>query len=131
MHRRASSGARCGSVLATAREKEPIIGRKKVLVLGATGGTGRQVVSQALQQGHEVPALSRSPQRLPISHDDLRVLTGSVTDDVQVLAAAAGGQDVVISTLGVGNCIRWVNTLSFAGSPTFLAPTSRTSSLLR
>ena len=36
---------------------------KKILILGLTGGTGREVVSQALQQGHEVTAFARRPDR--------------------------------------------------------------------
>lgn len=79
---------------------------KKVLVLGATGGTGLQVASQALQQGHDVTAFVRSPQRLTISHAHLRVITGSVTDDVRPLAEAIRGQDVVISALGVGTSLK-------------------------
>ena len=82
------------------------IATKKVLVLGATGGTGQQVVAQALQRGHDVTVLVRSPQRLTTPAERLRVLTGSVTDDGQVLAAAVRGQDVVISTLGVGNSLK-------------------------
>jgi putative NADH-flavin reductase len=78
----------------------------RVLVLGATGGTGREVVSQALEQGHDVTALVRNPQRLAVTRDRLRMLTGSVTDDGQALAAAVPGQDVVISTLGVGNSLK-------------------------
>jgi putative NADH-flavin reductase len=75
---------------------------KKVLVLGATGPTGRQVVSQALDQGYELTAFVRNPKRLPMAHDRLRVLTGDLTDDGQALPAAVHGQDVVISALGVG-----------------------------
>jgi uncharacterized protein YbjT (DUF2867 family) len=37
---------------------------KRLLVLGATGGTGQQIVSHALDQGHDVTALVRSPQKL-------------------------------------------------------------------
>ena len=37
--------------------------RSKILVLGATGGTGRLVVSQALARGHEVTVLVRSPEK--------------------------------------------------------------------
>jgi len=77
----------------------------KVLVLGATGGTGRQVVSQALRQGHDVTVLVRSPEPLTTPSDHLRVLTGSVTDD-DLLAAAVRARDVVISTLGVGKSLK-------------------------
>ena len=79
---------------------------RKILVLGATGGTGQQVVSQALQQGHEVTALVRKPQRLTIADDRLRVIAGSVTDDSQALADAVRAQAVVISTLGVGRSFK-------------------------
>jgi putative NADH-flavin reductase len=79
---------------------------KKVLVLGATGGTGREIVSQALQQGHGVTALVRNPQRLAATHERLRILTGSVTDDGRTFAAAVRDQDVVISALGVGNSLK-------------------------
>ncbi|HEY7634464.1 MAG TPA: SDR family oxidoreductase [Gemmatimonadales bacterium] len=75
---------------------------KKLLVLGATGPTGRQVVTQALEQGHQVTAFVRDPKRLPVEHAHLRVLTGDVTDSGPALPAAVRGQDVVVSALGVG-----------------------------
>ena len=59
-----------------------------------------------MQQGHDVTVFVRSPQRLTVTHDGLRVLTGSVTDDGQALAAAVRAQDVVISTLGVGRSFK-------------------------
>ena len=80
--------------------------RRKVLVLGATGGTGRQLVEQALQLGHDLTALVRRPERLTVGPERLRVLTGSVTDNDEGLAAAVRGQDVVISALGVGKSLK-------------------------
>jgi putative NADH-flavin reductase len=71
-------------------------------VLGATGPTGRQVVTQALELGHEVTAFVRNPKRLPITHNRLRILTGDVLDDGQTLPDAVRGHDAVISALGVG-----------------------------
>lgn len=59
-----------------------------------------------MQQGHEVTALVRSPQRLTAPPDRLRVLTGSVTEDGPALADAVRAQDVVISTLGVGSSLK-------------------------
>jgi putative NADH-flavin reductase len=82
---------------------------RKVLVLGATGGTGRQVVAQAVRLGHTVTALVRDPTRLStrdIAPERLRVVTGSLNDDGSALAAAMQGQDVVISALGVGKSFR-------------------------
>jgi putative NADH-flavin reductase len=77
----------------------------KVLVLGATGGTGQQVVSQALQRGHRVTTLVRDPSRLSVTSERLRVLTGSVTDGA-ALAGAVRDQSAVISALGVGKSLK-------------------------
>ena len=78
----------------------------KLLVLGATGGTGQEVVSQALEKGHLVTAFVRDPSRLKFSADRLRVLTGTVTGDGAPLATAVRGQDVVISALGRGMSLK-------------------------
>jgi putative NADH-flavin reductase len=79
---------------------------KNILILGGTGGTGRLVVSQALQQGHAVTVLVRDPARLSIASNRARVIVGSVTDDAAELAQATRDQDVVISALGVGNSLK-------------------------
>ena len=71
----------------------------KVLILGATGATGRLVVDQALLAGHSVRALVRSPEKLMGSNPALEVVTGQATDPDDV-ARAMSGVDVVISTLG-------------------------------
>lgn len=79
----------------------------KMFVLGATGGTGREVVAQALDAGHDVTVLVRDPARLPAATlERVRVFTGSVTDGESALAAAIRGQDAVISALGVGNSLK-------------------------
>jgi putative NADH-flavin reductase len=49
-----------------------------------------------------VTAFVRDPARLPLVHERLRVVIGDVTDDRPTLREAVGGQDVVISALGVG-----------------------------
>ena len=77
-----------------------------VLVLGATGATGRHVVTRALQLGHLVTTLVRDSQRLRIASDRLRVLTGNVVDDEAALVSAVSRQDAVICTLGVGKSFK-------------------------
>ena len=52
----------------------------KLVVFGATGNTGRNVVEQALEAGHEVTAVARKPPALKISHARLEVLRGDVMD---------------------------------------------------
>src|SRR5919201_5403132 len=78
----------------------------KMLVLGATGGTGREIVSQALQHGHKVTALVRRPEPDAGLPAGVRLLTGTVTDNPEALDDAVRGQEVVISTLGVGKALR-------------------------
>ena len=72
---------------------------RTVLIIGATGGTGRQLVTQALQRGYEVTALVRDPSRLTETNTRLRVVTGDVLDYASI-DAAVRGQDAVISALG-------------------------------
>ena len=67
--------------------------------MGATGGTGRQLVAQALERGHEVTALVRDRSRLPIEHPQLRVVQGDVLDYASV-EGAVRSQEAVISALG-------------------------------
>jgi putative NADH-flavin reductase len=75
---------------------------KNLLVLGATGGTGREVVSQALAAGHNVTVLVRDARRVPMVTDRLQVVQGDVTGESPTLSDVMLGQDAVISTLGVG-----------------------------
>jgi len=70
-----------------------------LVILGATGGTGRLVVEQALAAGHTVTALVRSPEKLTSSNSRLRVITGRATDAHDVARALADA-DALISTLG-------------------------------
>lgn len=72
--------------------------RPKLLVLGATGGTGRRIVAQALARGHEVTALVRSPQKA-VGLDGARLVQGDARDEA-ALARALDGQDAVASALG-------------------------------
>lgn len=70
----------------------------RVLVLGATGGTGRFVLEQAIAAGHEVTALVRDPTTLG-TIEGVRTLTGDATNRVDVRAALEG-QTAVLNALG-------------------------------
>jgi putative NADH-flavin reductase len=74
----------------------------RILVVGATGGTGREVVLQALAAGHAVTALARTATRLAIEHPKLRAIDGTLPQDAALLSNAMAGQDVVVSALGRG-----------------------------
>jgi len=72
---------------------------KRLLIVGATGGTGRQLVTQALERGYEVTAFVRDLSRLQIDHPRLRIAQGDVLDYATV-ETAMRGQEAVVSALG-------------------------------
>jgi putative NADH-flavin reductase len=72
----------------------------KILVFGATGATGKQVVTQAFSQGHTVTAFVRDPEALPMKDPRLRLVVGDTTRDRQAIAEAVRDQDFVVSALG-------------------------------
>jgi putative NADH-flavin reductase len=76
-----------------------------LLIFGASGGTGRQLVQQAFARGHGVTAFVRDPARLRISHPDLKIIQGDVTDAGAVESAVAG-QDAVLVALGAPSPLR-------------------------
>ena len=71
----------------------------RILIVGSTGGTGRQLVQEALERGHQVTAFARRPEKLAIQHENLRVVRGDVLDAASV-GAAVKSQDAVLSALG-------------------------------
>ena len=71
-----------------------------LLVFGATGGTGRALVRQALDQGHMVTAFARDPEKVKIRHENLRIASGDILDYNSV-EAAVKSHDAVVSALGV------------------------------
>ena len=75
---------------------------ERILIVGATGGTGRQLFAQALERGCTVTALARNPLRLQVTHPRLTVVRGNVLDGASV-DAAMQGQDAVLSALGLGD----------------------------
>jgi putative NADH-flavin reductase len=71
----------------------------KLLVIGATGRTGEEIVQQALARGHQVTAFARSPEAVTLRHERLRVLKGNAKDEEQ-LSEAMQNHDAVVSALG-------------------------------
>ncbi len=71
-----------------------------LIIFGSTGNTGRQVMKQALELGHDVTAFVRSPEKLNQKHKKLQVIKGNVLDFASV-ERAIQGQDAVLCTLGL------------------------------
>ena len=86
----------------------------RILIVGASKGTGALAVKAALERGHEVTALARSPGRLEIEHPKLTKVKGDFhnSEDVE---KAVPGHDAVIVTASAGSLA------SFKDNPTFFS----------
>jgi putative NADH-flavin reductase len=78
----------------------------RIVIFGATGPTGRHLVSQALERGHSVTAFARDPSRLAATHPRARVVVGDATRDLKHIDEAMEGQEAVVSALGRGMTFR-------------------------
>ncbi len=70
-----------------------------VLVIGATGGTGRHAVRLLLEKGHRVTAFARTPDKITQKNENLVVVQGEARDR-ESLERAMKGQDAVLSAFG-------------------------------
>ncbi len=73
---------------------------KQIIVFGATGGTGKQVVEQALEAGIRVTAVVRNPDSFTIRHQNLDILKGDIFEP-QTFENAVKDVDAVVSCLGI------------------------------
>ncbi len=71
----------------------------KLVVLGATGSTGLEIVRQAIECGHSVTAFVRSPERLKSFRDRISVKEGNLLDAAE-LEPVIKGHDAVLSAFG-------------------------------
>jgi len=73
---------------------------QKVLLVGATGGTGRATIDALVKGGHRVTAFSRHAESLENTSDQVTLVNGDATkpDDID---RAVAGHDAVIITLGI------------------------------
>ena len=78
----------------------------KILIFGASGATGHELVNQALTQGHIVTAFIRNPSKLKIKHDNLIVIQGDVIH-YPLVENAVKGQDAVLSALGASSPFKY------------------------
>lgn len=78
----------------------PYFKKMKITIFGASGRTGLLLIFQALNQGHEVTAFTRSPHKITITHKNIRIIRGEL-NDFEAIKGAISGSDVVMSTLGI------------------------------
>jgi len=88
-------------------------GPSKILILGATGPTGRHIVRQAVARGYDVTVLVRSPEKAA-DLNGVGIVVGDARDE-NALRQAVKGRDAVISALGTpASPFREVTLLSTA-----------------
>ncbi len=74
----------------------------KIVIFGATGGTGQELVRQGLERGHDVTAQARSSEKLAdLGRETLEVVQGDVLDSADVELAVTG-HDAVLCAIGAG-----------------------------
>ncbi|MFJ8260269.1 NAD(P)-dependent oxidoreductase [Peribacillus asahii] len=69
-----------------------------ILILGATGRVGSQIVTYALHDRHHVTVLVRTPEKFQINNENLTIIQGNVLNKDDIVRAMHG-IDVVISAL--------------------------------
>ncbi len=92
---------------------------KKIIVFGATGGSGKEAVKQALEKGCEVTAIVRNPSAFDIYHPDLMTVKGDVLQPASFEKELVG-KDVVISCPGTGASLQ-PTTIYSAGITNIIA----------
>ena len=70
----------------------------KILLLGATGRTGQQIIKEALIRGHKISAIARDPEKL--KGYDIEVIQGTPYD-YHTVEIAMSGCEAIINTLNV------------------------------
>lgn len=70
----------------------------KILLLGATGRTGKQIIEEAIKRGHKISAIARDPEKL--KDYDIEIIQGTPYDYITIEKAITGCE-AVINTLNV------------------------------
>jgi len=70
-----------------------------LLIFGASGAIGIKLTQQALAKGHHVKAFVRNPDKIKISHPNLQIVKGDLSDKVAIQNSVKGS-DVIVSVLG-------------------------------
>lgn len=74
----------------------------KILIFGASGATGSNLVSQALRHEHIVTSFVRTPSKVRLQHENLNIVQGDVSNYQQVENAVTN-QEIVLSALGASS----------------------------
>jgi putative NADH-flavin reductase len=73
----------------------------KIVIFGATGYSGKEILRQALAQNHQVTVLTRSAKSVSTLHKNLTIIEGNVLNP-KTVNSVLQGQEAVIQCLGIG-----------------------------
>jgi len=71
----------------------------RVAILGASGQTGKPLIEEALERGHDVITIARSPEKIAFDDPRIEKRAGDGFDEASIVAALEGA-DAVITTVG-------------------------------
>ena len=83
----------------------------KIAIIGASRGIGYQLLKLAVEEGHEVTALLRNPDKLQIAYDNLHVIKGDILDPASV-AAVTDDQGGICVCIGIPPSMKSVEVFS-------------------
>jgi putative NADH-flavin reductase len=96
----------------------------RIALIGATGFVGSHILTEALDRGHEVAAIVRHPERLPV-RTDLTATKGDVFDH-DALAGLLRGHEAVISAFSADKSAADVYQSMVEGARAIIAATKKT-----
>ena len=73
-----------------------------IIIFGSTGGTGVQLIKQALEKGYSVSAFARNPEKILLKHEKLKVIKGDVLN-LQSVEKAIQNHDAVLCSIGLSS----------------------------
>ena len=91
-----------------------------LVIYGASGNFGSDIVTEALSRGHHVTGVSRSPENLNVDHPNFTAVRGDVTDLNSVLEIITGADAVIMSLRGNGADNSPEQTATYKGAATYI-----------
>ncbi len=91
-----------------------------IVIYGATGNIGSKIVTEALDRGHKVIGVSRSPETLKINHRNFSAAKGDVSDLQSMLDVIKGADTVIMSVRGSGPNNYPEESLDYVASKVFI-----------
>lgn len=91
-----------------------------LVIYGASGNFGSDIVTEALDRGHKVTGVSRSPEKLTVEHPNFTAVKGDVSDLDSVLEIITGADAVIMSLRGNGEDNSPEQTATYKGAASYI-----------